>query len=169
MKQNRVYQLTTSAVLAALALVLSFLEHWLPPLPVPGAHLGLANILVMYALAQLSFPCAAGITAVKAVYALFRGPIACLMSTAGGFAALLAMALFYKCCRERMSFIGIGIIGAAAHNVGQLLVSVCVLGSAMWYYTPVLLFLAIPTGALTGCVLNVVYPYLRQISIRERT
>lgn len=169
MKQNRIYRLTATAVLSALALALSFLEHWLPPLPVPGAHLGLANVVVMYALSSLSLPYAAGITAVKAVYALFRGPVACLMSTAGGVFALLAMALVQRLWSRRLSFIGIGIVGAAAHNVGQLLVSVCLLGSAMWYYTPILLILAIPTGTLTGLALNILYPHLRHISSYERT
>ncbi len=169
MKQNRIHRLTVTAVLAALALVLSLLEHWLPPLPVPGAHLGLANMVVMYALASLSFPYAAGITAVKAVYALFRGPVAFMMCTSGSVLALLVMAVAQRFLSRWMSFIGIGIIGAAAHNIGQLLVSVCLLGRAMWYYTPVFLFLAIPTGALTGCMLNILFPHLREIWSYERT
>ncbi len=170
MKHTPVYRLTVSAILSALALALSFLDHLFPPLPVPGAHLGLANLVVMFALAGVSFSSAAGITVVKSVYALLRGPIAALMSLVGGVLALLAMAWCGKVERERLSFIGIGIVGAAAHNVGQLLVSVCLLGSAMWYYTPILLVIAIPTGALTGCVLNIVYPHLNKMSLwKERT
>ena len=60
-------------LLAALALALSFLEGLLPALPVPGAKLGLSNIVTMYALTALSLPAALGITAVKAVFALLRG------------------------------------------------------------------------------------------------
>ncbi len=163
MKQ-RVYRLTLTAVLAALALALSFLEGLLPPLPVPGAHLGLANLVVMYALAELSVASACGITAVKAVFALLRGPVACLMSTAGGVAALLAMLLLRRWLHRGFSFLGWGILGAAAHNLGQLLMSVALLGSAMWYYMPVLLLMAIPAGAVTGLVLNVTYPHLRFVS-----
>lgn len=163
MKQ-RVLRLTLTAVLAALALALSFFEGMLPPLPVPGARLGLANLVVMYALAEISVSSAAGITAVKAVFALLRGPVACAMSTAGGVLALLGMLLFRRWLHRRFSFVGLGIVGAAAHNIGQLLVSVCLLGSAMWYYTPFLLVMAIPTGMLTGLVMNVTYPHLRQIS-----
>ncbi len=164
MMQKRVYRLTTTAVLAALAMALSFLEGLLPPLPVPGARLGLANLAVMYALVGLSFPCAAGITAVKAVFALLRGPITYLMSTVGGVFALLAMAVVHRMCRKHLSFIGVGVLGAAAHNVGQLLVSLLLLGSAMWYYAPLLLLMAVPTGVVTGLVLNVTYPHLRHFS-----
>lgn len=163
MKQ-RVYRLTLTAILAALALALSFVEGLLPPLPIPGARLGLANLVVMYALAELSVTGAAGITAVKAVFALLRGPVACLMSTAGGLLALIAMALLRRLLHRRFSFVGLGILGAAAHNLGQLFVSVALLGSAMWYYMPLLLFMAIPTGAVTGLVLNLTYPHLRQFS-----
>ena len=52
--KKHVYRLTITAVLAALALAISFLEGFLPPLPIPGARLGLANLVVMYALAELS-------------------------------------------------------------------------------------------------------------------
>ena len=164
MSNNRIYRLTVTAILAALALALSFLEGLLPPLPMPGARLGLANLAVMFALAELSIPCAAGITAVKAIFALLRGPIACLMSAAGGVMALLAMSLVYRVCRRQLSFIGVGVLGAAAHNIGQLVVSLMLLGSAMWYYAPLLLLMAVPTGVVTGLVLNVTYPHLRHFS-----
>ncbi len=167
MKQRTSLQLVLTAVLAALALALSFLEGLLPPLPIPGARLGLANVVVMYALCALSPASAAGITAVKAGFALLRGPMACLMSAAGGGLAWVAMRLCRPCYPKHMSFIGLGIAGAAAHNGGQLLVSVAVLGTAMWYYTPVLLLLAVPTGAVTGTVLNVLYPYLQPPGLKQ--
>ena len=46
--------ITTCAVLAALALALSYLESFFPPLlPLPGVKLGLANIVTVYALYAL--------------------------------------------------------------------------------------------------------------------
>ena len=51
-------------LLSALALALSFLEGLLPPLPVPGARLGLSNLVTMYALSALGLPSALAITAV---------------------------------------------------------------------------------------------------------
>lgn len=164
MKQQQTYRLTATALLSALALVLSFLEGCLPPLPVPGARLGLANLAIMYALAELSLPCAAGITAVKAVFALLRGPVACLMSTVGGTAALLAMAVAYRFWRRHISFVGVGVLGAAAHAVGQLAVSFCLLGAAMRYYVPILLLTSVPTGMVTGLILNLTHPYLRRFA-----
>lgn len=165
MKNTPIQRLTITALLAALALALSFLENLLPPLPVPGVRFGLANVVVMAALAGLSFAGAAGITAAKSLFALLtRGPVACLMSTLGGALALFAMAAVHRWGRRWFSFIGVGVLGAAAHNVGQLLGAVALLGSAMWYYTPVLLLISIPTGVVTGAVMNILYPHIRQFS-----
>lgn len=161
MSRKRTERLMLTAVLSALTIVLSFLEGWLPPLPVPGAKLGLANITVMYALCSVSFPCATGVAAVKAVFALFRGPVAGLMSAVGSLLSLIGMRWVHRLFRDKLSFVGLGIVGAFAHNTGQWLVSYLLLGSAMVYYLPVLWLLAIPAGLITGLVLNFVYPYLQ--------
>jgi len=162
---SRTHKLMLSAVLSALAVVLSFLEGLLPPLPLPGAKLGLANVTVMYALCGASLPCAAGVTVVKALFALFRGPLACLMSAAGSVLSLVVMALVHRFLRDKLSFVGLGVVGAVAHNMGQWIVSYLLLGSAMTYYAPLLLLLAIPAGVVTGLVLNVAYPYLQTIPL----
>ena len=164
MKQReRIKRLTATALLAALALALSFLEGLLPPLPVPGARLGLANVTVMFALTMVSVPAAAAITAVKVLFALLRGGMACLMSAGGGFAALLAMWVAHRLLRDRLGDVGLGVVGALAHNAGQWLVAYAVLGSAMLYYAPILLLLAVPAGVVTGLTLHVTSPYLAKL------
>ncbi len=164
MSHTRTQRLMLAAVLSALTVVLSFLEGLLPPLPIPGVRLGLANITIMYALCNLSFPCAVGVMAVKAAFALFRGPVACLMSTVGSLLALLAMAVIHRLLRDKLSFVGLGIVGAVMHNVGQWVVAYAILGPAMMYYLPLLLLSAIPAGLLTGMVMNVTDPYLNKIT-----
>lgn len=154
-----------AAVLSTLTVALSFLEELLPPLPIPGAKLGLANITVMYALCGVSVPCAAGMVIVKATFALLRGPIACLMSTVGSLLSLFLMALTKRFFWDKLSFVGLGVVGAVAHNMGQWVISYLLLGFAMTYYAPLLLLLAIPAGVITGSVLNVLYPYLQNNSL----
>jgi heptaprenyl diphosphate synthase len=167
-KQNKLRQLTVTGLLSALALTLSFLEGLLPPLPIPGAQLGLANVTVMFALTTVSFPCAAVITAVKVLFALFRGGTACLMSAAGGTVALLAMSLMRRLLRHRLGAVGLGITGAVAHNAGQWGMALWLLGDAMWYYAPLLLLLAIPAGCLTGITFHVTDPYLKGLTKDQR-
>lgn len=166
MRRDRTRQLIAAGLLSALAVAFSFLEGLLPPLPIPGAKLGLANIVVMYALSTVSFPCAVGVTVVKIAFALLRGPVACLMSAAGGLLSLLVMAPLWYRFRDKLSFVGLGIVGAFAHNVGQWCVAFWLLGSAVTYYAPLLILLALPAGMITGLVLNSIYPYLLKANIR---
>ena len=59
-------------VLAALALVLSYVETFIPlPLPVPGIKLGLANIVVLMALETMDVKSAALIALIKVIAAGF--------------------------------------------------------------------------------------------------
>ena len=168
MIRERTHRLIVAGLLAALAVALSALEGVLPPLPIPGAKLGLANVVVMYALCRVSFPTAAGVLAVKVTFALFRGPVACFMSAVGGVLSLLGMALLYRLCRDKISFVGLGLVGAVLHNVGQWCVAFGLLGSAMTYYAPFLLLLAVPAGLVTGLVLNIVSSYLPQLAMDKK-
>lgn len=163
-RSEQIHRLTATALLAALALALSFLEGLLPPLPIPGARLGLANVTVMFALTTVSLPAAAAITAVKVLFALLRGGMACLMSAGGGLLALCVMWAVHRLLRDRLGAIGLGVVGALAHNIGQWLVAYALLGSAMVYYAPLLLLLAVPAGVVTGLVLHVTAPYLNRLS-----
>lgn len=154
-----------TGLLAALALALSFLEGLLPPLPFlpPGAKLGLSNIVTMYALTALSLPAALGITAVKAVFALLRGGSAFLMSAAGGLLSTLVMALCLRLFRGKMGDIGIGIAGAVAHNAGQWLMALLLIGPAVLAYAPWLLLMALATGMVTGLTLHLLLPAIGKL------
>ena len=150
-------------LLSALALVLSILEGFLPILPVPGAKLGLSNIVTMYALSTLGLPYALTITLIKGGFAFVRGGIACIMSLSGGIASTLLMALFLRFKGRFFSFVGIGVTGACAHNGGQLLAAMLLVDPSLRYYAPWLLLMALLAGLLTGITLNVLMPVLSRI------
>lgn len=170
LRQERSWQENNTArraallgLLASLAVALSFLEGLLPALPVPGARLGLSNIVVMYALSSLSFPAALAIAVVKSLFALLRGGTAFLMSLAGGMLSTLIMAAAFRLLKGKVTFLGTGILGAVAHNTAQLGVAMLLLGSSLIWYGPWLLLMALAAGTLTGLTLNVVMPALRRI------
>lgn len=163
MKNNRSFRISLVGLLSALAVALSILEGWLPAIPVAGARLGLANVTTMYALVHLSFPSAVAVTVVKCLFALFRGTTAFFMSAVGSTLALLMMWGIRKLCKERLGAVGLGIVGAVAHNLGQWCVAYAMFGTAMWYYAPILLLLALPAGVITGLVLHVTTPYFNRI------
>ena len=142
----------------ALAIAISSLEGWLPTLPVPGAKPGLSNIATMYVLTSMGLPAALAVTAGKAVFAL--------MSLAGGALSTLLMALCLRLFARHVSYIGIGVAGAVAHNMGQLGMAMLLLDDSLLYYSPWLLFLAVAAGTVTGLTLNLVMPALRRSMAR---
>ena len=147
-------QLTTGAILAALALALSYVEGMFPlPVPLPGFKLGLANIVTLFALYTLGAPSALAILLVRVLLgAMFAGNASALIySLLGGFAA---MAVMIALSRARgLSVYGVSIGGAAAHNIGQVAAAMLTLGNAApTAYLPVLLVVAVFSGALTGLI-----------------
>ena len=147
-------QLTLGAVLAALALALSYVESvFMLPLPLPGVKLGLANIVTLIALYLLGAPQALAILLVRVLLgAMFAGNASALFySLLGGLAALGVMALLSR--SERLSVYGVSVGGAAAHNCGQIAAAMLTLGSAApLAYLPVLLGVSLVSGALTGFI-----------------
>ena len=144
--------------MAALAIALSFLESLLPALPVPGARLGLSNLVTLFALSSLGLPSALGITIAKAAFALLRGGTACLMSLCGGILSTVAMALVLKL--RCFSLWGTSLAGAVMHNLGQLAVALLLLDVSLVYYTPVLLLAALVAGSVTGLTTQLLFPHL---------
>lgn len=166
MKNNKVALL---GIFGAVALVLSFLEGMLIPdipfLPV-GAKPGLSNIITMYIAGTMGFPGAIYITMLKALFALItRGATGAFMSFSGGLLSTVAVCLLIKYQGRIFSYLGLGIIGAVMHNLGQLVAACIVSGTfALMNYGKYLLIFALITGTVTGSVLLVLMPRLGKIS-----
>lgn len=141
-------------VFIALALALSYCERLIPVqlvIPLPGIKLGLANIVTLITLYLLDPGCAFCILIPRCVLgAVFGGGITGLaFSLTGGILALVTMALARRW--ERLSVYGVSILGAAAHNVGQILAAMVLMGSVyIGAYLTWLLLAAVATGALTA-------------------
>lgn len=147
-------KLARYAVLIALALGLSYMERFIPLelwVPLPGVKLGLANIVTLFALYDMGGRSAAAILLPRCLLgAVFGGSgMALLYSLMGGFLALGVMTLARRL--PPLSVLGVSILGAAAHNCGQILAAMLVLRSVyIISYLPFLLFTSVATGFLTG-------------------
>ena len=97
-----VKNITLSALLFAVSLILSIVENSIPPIvsTVPGVKLGLSNIPIMYALFFAGKGHALTIAALKSVYvAVTRGLVAGFLSLCGGLLSVMVMAVllyFFK-------------------------------------------------------------------------
>lgn len=155
-------------IMGALAISLSFLESLIPPLPgvPPGAKPGLSNVVTMFLASSSGAGSAFIITILKAAFAgITRGTTAMLMSGAGGVLSTTAALLLLRSKKFKIGYIGIGIICAVCHNLGQLIVA-CIL-SGTWAlitgYGPILMLFAVLTGFITGTALRLVIPPLEKI------
>ena len=146
--------ITTCAVLAALALALSYLESFFPPLlPLPGVKLGLANIVVIFALYRLGPGPAAVISFVRVLLMtfMFGNAFALFYSLSGAVLSLTVMLLLKK--TGKFSPVGVGAAGGVTHNIGQILCAMVVLETEkLAYYLPVLLV----SGTLAGIGIGIV-------------
>lgn len=146
--------MTLCAVLVALAMALSYTERFIPlqmVVPLPGVKLGLANIVTLIALYLMGPKAAFAILIPRCVFgAVFGGGITGLaFSLTGGIFAMVTMTLAKKL--PIFSIYGVSILGAAAHNIGQILAAMVLMNSRyIGAYLTYLLVVALFTGFATG-------------------
>ena len=141
-----------TAMCIALAMILSYVESLLPSPGVPGVKLGLANLVVIFALYKLGWGEAAGISLLRVfLVSLLFGHAASLMYSAAGAAlSLLGMILLKK--TGRLSCVAVSVIGGVLHNVGQILTAWLLMGPNVVYYLPVLILSGTAAGVAIGAV-----------------
>ena len=166
-KKHRNYEKTRhialSGLLFALAMALSFIEGTLTiPGLLPGMKLGLANIVVMYALFFMGPKQALVLDVLKALFVfLVSGATAGFLSLCGGLLSLAVMWLLYYHCPLQPTWFILSVCGALAHNIGQLLGAGVIISSSLsFYYAPVMLVLGLVMGALTSITLKAILPAL---------
>ena len=170
----RVVRLCRDAAFLCAALMFSYLETMFPLsllIPLPGVKLGLANVLITAVFFWYS-PVDAGIVSFLRVgiAALLFGTVTSFFFSFSG--ALCAYAVLWVCrllLARRLSFIGISVLAAAGHQIGQI-TAACILffSAAPQAYLPVLLCVATVTGGVTGLVLNLMAPRLDKAMKRGR-
>ena len=141
--------------MTAMALILSIVESFIP-FGVPGAKLGLANLIIMLAIYFFGFWTGLIIDIVRIVAAsLATGTIlgmGFVMSLAGG---LLSFFLMYLLIRLAKLFtpVGVSVIGAYSHSLAQILVAVIYMGTwgVIWYF-PLMAFISLATGTANGFI-----------------
>ncbi len=167
MKKNIAYKTALSAILCALALSMGFLESLIPPIPFlpPGAKPGFSNIITMFAAGSLGLSQALIIALVKGCFAFVtRGFTAGIMSLSGGIFSAIAMFVLLKYADKIFGLIGISVLSALFHNIGQLFAAVFITGTAsIGYYAPALAVFGIATGAVTGVIFKAVIPALDKL------
>lgn len=139
-------------LLIALAFVFSYIEFLIPVnLGIPGAKLGLANLVIIVALYTIKERDAFVLSMIRIVLVgfTFANLASMLYSLAGGVLSFLAMILAKR--SRKLSITGVSVIGGIFHNIGQIIMAICVVKTAsLVYYLPVLLVAGIAAGVAIG-------------------
>lgn len=149
------------ALMCSLVMILSYIEAIVPIyafIPIPGFKLGLANIVVLYAMRRNKMQ-AALVMATKVLlsFLLFGGVTSFIFSLFGGILSYISMFLSLSFANRYISYIGHSVIGAFAHNSGQLIAAIMVMGSgAVISYYPFLTVSAVISGSICGFILNTI-------------
>ena len=160
-------KLTLIGVSIAAAMVLSYVETLIPvPFAVPGIKLGLANTVALFLLFRLDWKAAGLVSLIRVLLSglLFGNAASLAYSAAGAALSLVVMALLKK--TGAFSPVGISVSGAVAHNVGQILMTVVLLGTdQILWWLPALAVSGIVTGLAIGAAGAVL---IKKISIPIR-
>ena len=160
------HRLVFISLLVAQALVLNIFERMIPvPFITPGAKLGLANIITVVAIYMLTLKEATLIVVVRVVLATFLGGnlSGFFYSISGGLLSLIAMYIVVKFGKDAVSIIGVSIIGAVFHNIGQIIIAAAVIQNLkIAAYLPVLFIAGIGTGIFVGITAKQLIVYLKR-------
>lgn len=139
-------------MLTCAALMLSWVESLIGLVPpVPGIRIGLANLIVVFALYRMGWRSALLVNLSRVLLAsiLFGSPYVLLYSLSGALVSFAAMAFVKK--HTGMSVIGVSVCGGVFHNIGQLAAAAAVVRTGwMVSWLPWLLAAGCVTGLVIG-------------------
>lgn len=147
-------RLTLLAVMLAASIVLSIVESFIPVF-IPGVKLGLANVVTLIIFYMYGDRDALLILVLRIfLVGILAGTIASpgfFLSLSGGMVAYVMMFIFKHL--KVFSIIGVSIMGAFGHSVGQIAMAIFLIErTELIFYLPWILVLSVVTGVLTGMV-----------------
>ena len=138
----------------ALALVMSYVENIFPlHMGIPGAKIGLPNIVIVIALYKAGEKSACIISMIRIILVgfLFGNLFGIVYSIMGAMFSLGTMIFLKK--KTDFTVYGVSCIGGIMHNVGQLAAAIIVMETKeLVCYLPVLTVVGAVTGILIGIV-----------------
>lgn len=158
--RNAAKKIAVLAMLTGLSLIMFIIESLFPPLILPGAKMGLANIFSFAALIMYSPWEAFLIVGIRTFLgAVYAGNVsAILYSFTGGVVSMAVSSILMYTVYPKISVMSISIAAAVAHNITQNVVYIFISGTSLIFgYMPYLVLLGILAGAIVGGVIMLVF------------
>ena len=167
LSMTRTQKMIFVTMLVSQAMVLSIIEKMLPlNFAIPGAKLGLANIITLTCIYLFSFKETLAIIILRTIMTSFIGgsPSTFLYSISGAMVSFFVMYILISISREKVSTMGVSIVGGVFHNIGQLIVAMIIIENAkIFYYLPLLMLTGVGTGMFVGLCVKYLLAYLKRL------
>lgn len=154
--------------LLLLAVGINALEYLFPRIPfLPWLKPGLANAVTILWVVRYGAKDALLFSALRTWITSFYfgfSLVSLVLSMSGGLIAAAGMGLLWRLFGRRgfIGFVGLGICGAALHNMGQLgaIYLMLTATTAIWYQVPFMLVASMVFGALSGLLGHALVPFI---------
>ncbi len=158
------------AIFITLSLITFIIKNQFPPLFVPGARMGLANIFSFTALIMFSPVEAFIVVAVRTgLGAIYAGNVSALLySFTGGVVSMAISSVLMYTVYPRVSVMAVSVLGAVAHNVTQNIVFVLLTDTSTLTLIPYFILAGILSGAIVGAVTLLLFKKI-PMSVFEKT
>lgn len=162
LSMNVTRKIAVGGLMTALAIIISYIEFLLPiDLGIPGIKLGLANVVILFVIYNMS-PSEAiliNIIRVLVVGSLFGNVTSTLFSLSGAVFSFAVMIAAYKIFK--LHIVVVSVLGAVFHIIGQLVAGLFWYPvTVLMYYSVFLMIAAIVSGIIIGILgsrLNMIY------------
>lgn len=149
-------KITLYSLLTVFALILSYLEGLaFSFIPIPGFKLGLANCISMLLISKKRIFAAISVNLTRILLSslLFGNFYSLLFSLAGAVLSTLVVLLFLKL--KCFTFAGASAAAGTAHNIGQIVAAVLLLGTpGLIHLLPLLTLCGAVAGFIAGILVN---------------
>jgi heptaprenyl diphosphate synthase len=166
-------KMTVTAFLVALAIIFHYIESFIPVI-VPGFHLGLANVISLFALFYLGWSYYLSVLFLRVILVglMFTGFGTSFMLSLGGatLSCVLTLILFFF---TKTSIYGVSAVSAFSHVFGQILIYIWIVNTSyMLIYLPLLSVLGVSSGLilayLTAYIIKVLPNFDNMQSVRRK-
>lgn len=157
------------AVFTAFAVIVSYVESFIPIIPIPGVKLGFANIAIVLAIYLIGIKEALIIDILRILIVgfLFGSLMSIAFALTGGILSFAVMALLAKW--NKISIVTVSICGGITHNIGQIIVAALAVQTfAVVTYVPALLIAGLVCGAIIGMISAIIYSRTHKLFKEQR-
>ena len=171
--QNKIRNLIILSVLLAAGVALNLIEPPFLYFIAPGVKIGVANIATLFSLYYFGPPSSLLLGFLRPIVAsLIKGnflTIEFILSFVGSIFSSIFMIIFYKIGKNKISTIGVSIIGGIMNNFAQFIVVYIITNNVyLFLYLPILIVSGGLAGFAIGFVTNLLLKRIKEYENEKR-